>query len=443
MRFITKLYMSLVSVLGFGVLAWSAWSFFVLRPDARSPATLTVFFLLLFLCWLCCCLPLYIRDDCTVDLSFISILASTLLLGPEAAVLISAISFPFVVVPSPSGKGYQHIFNSSPRKTLFNIGDHALSYWIGGFFYHLAGGVAGNLTLPGILVPAALFVVGAMALNSTLMLTFFVLERQAKFYPTIFQMFLSLLPSVACTAPIGYFLAVLLSMHSGTWLAMLFMLPLLLARYSFKLFLSFKHQQSSMVEALTAALEAKDTYTKGHSSRVSTYACRIAQEMGLSPGQIDLLRTGAIFHDIGKIGIPDAILQKPGPLTPEERAIIQTHPLMGVSILENIDAYKEILDFVRYHHERYDGGGYPDGCKGDNLPLAVYILGVADSYDAITSARPYCKARTPLDAARILRAEAGKQFHPEVARVAAGLAETGELSPLPVPAPQPTEGVAC
>ena len=428
MRPVSKAYLACVGCLGTAALVWSGWSFFVRQSSQWNSDTLWTLLLLLFLSWICCCLPLYIRDDCTVDLSFISILASTLLLGPEAAVLVSAISFPFVVVSTPDGKHHQHLFNTSPLKTFFNIGDHALSYWVGGLFYYLAGGVPGDISLPGVLLPALLFILTAMFFNSVVMLLFYMLEHHAPFYPTIFQMFLGLLPSVACSSSIGYFLSMLLMMRAGGWLALLFMLPLLLARYSFKLCLSFQRQQHSMVEALTAALEAKDTYTKGHSSWVSAYACRIAQEMKLPAKRIERLRTGALFHDLGKIGIPDSILQKPGPLTPEERTVIQTHPLRGVGILENMGAYKDILIFVRSHHERYDGGGYPDGTAGDALPLEVYILGAADSYDAITSARPYCTARTPRDAGCILRAEAGKQFHPAVALVTAALAESGELT---------------
>ena len=428
MRPATRGYACTAGVLGLVTVLLSALVLLRDRLPHWGGRELGGFFLLIFLCWLCCCLPLYIREDCTVDLSFLCILTATLLLGPEAAVVVSAITFPFVVVSSPDGKSRQHLFNSSPVKTLFNIGDHALSYWAGGLVYYLAGGTPGDISLPGVLLPAALYIVAAMVVNAVLALFYFVLENQTKFFPTIFQMFLSLLPSVACTAPIGYFLALLLSMRSGIWLSLLFMLPLLLARYSFKLFLSAKRQQDSMVESLTAALEAKDTYTKGHSSRVSAYAVRIAGEMGVSAKRIARLRTGAVFHDIGKIGIPDAVLQKPDHLSEKEWAIIRTHPLTGVGILEKIDAYKDILIFVRSHHERYDGGGYPDGTGRDQLPLDVYILGAADAYDAITSDRPYCSGRSPLEAARILREESGKQFHPEVARVAARLAETGELA---------------
>ena len=162
---------------------------------------------------------------------------------------------------------------------------------------------------------------------------------------------------------------------------------------------------------------------------MAQYSTLIAQEMGLSQKRVNRLQNGAVFHDIGKIGIPDAILQKPGRLTDAERLEIQQHPIIGVDILKNIDAYRDILDLVRHHHERYDGGGYPDGTVGEQISLEVYILGAADAYDAITSDRPYCKGRSPEVAARILREEAGKQFHPQVAMVAAAMIEDGRLAP--------------
>ena len=427
MRGRTKLYLLFIGLIGSAAVLYSAWACFFSPERAVRNTQLPIFLFLLFLCWLCSCLPVYIRDDCTVDLSFLGILAAVLLVGPEGAVLISAVSFPFVVVSAPDGSRHEHILNTAPIKTFFNIGDHALSYALGGLAFHLAGGVAGNMALPGVLLQMAAFLFVAMAANAFLMLFFFMLEHDVKFYPTIFQMFLSLLPSVVCCAPIGYFLALLLHSPSGIWMSLLFMLPLLLARYSFKLFLAAQQQQQNLLRAFATALDAKDTYTQGHSKRVSLYAERIATEMGLSPHRIERLRLGAAFHDLGKIGIPDSILQKPSTLTFEEREVIQGHPVTGVNILKDIVSYKDLLPYVRHHHERYDGKGYPDHIGGDDIPLEIYILGAADAYDAITSERPYCKGRTPQMAGRILWEEAGKQFHPAVARVAAGLAESGEL----------------
>ena len=433
----TKIYMGAINTLGLLVGLRAAWRFFFCNDLFWQDGGLGIFLVLLLLCWGCCCLPLYLRDDCTVDLSFISILASVLLLGTEGAVTVCLITYPFVIAPLPDGKHYGHIFNTQLSKTLFNLGCRNLSVAAGGMCYTLAGGVGGDITLPGVLIPALLFILVAMLVNVLVVMFYFFFAQRIKLLPTFFQMFFGLAPSIACTAPIGYFLAALFSRGGGLWLAILFMFPLLLARFSFKLYLDGKQHQYHIVQALTAALEAKDTYTEGHSQRVGDYAVAIAREMGLRERQVQLLRSGAVFHDIGKIGVPDSILQKPGPLTPEERAVIQQHPEKGVRILKNLDGYEQIIPLVLHHHEFYDGRGYPGGTKGDDIPLVVYILGVADAYDAITSDRPYRAGRTPREAARILREEAGKQFHPDVAAVGARMADAGMLD-----RPESAAGVA-
>ena len=148
---------------------------------------------------------------------------------------------------------------------------------------------------------------------------------------------------------------------------------------------------------------------------MSLYSVRIAQKMGLSGARVRRLETAAIFHDIGKIGVPDSILGKPGMLTPEERAVIQQHPATGVSILQNMDTYEDIIPLVLHHHEFFDGRGYPDGASGDDLPLETYILGAADAYDAITSDRPYRRGMSRQRAVEILQTEPG-QFDQEVVR---------------------------
>lgn len=423
----SKWYMYFINTLGLATAVYCGWRFLVLSSGPWTPAYWGVFLTLVLLSWGCCCLPLYLRDDCRVDLSFISILATVLVLGPEAAVLIKAITYPFVVVHAPDGKTREHILNTAPVKTLFNMGNHCISCGVGGIVYYAAGGVPGNISLPYILPPALLFIVAAMLSNVVVILIYFMLTQRVKIYPTVFQMFFSLLPSIGLSAPIGYFLAMLLRMEGGAWLALLFMLPLLLARYSFKLYLDSQKHQEQIIRTLTAALEAKDTYTEGHSQRVEQYAVQIARQMGLSPKQCSALSVAALFHDIGKIGVPDSILQKPGALTPEERSVIQTHPATGVRILEQLSGYEKIVPLVLHHHEFFDGRGYPGRAPGEELPLETYILSVADAYDAITSDRPYRKGRTPAQAAQILREEAGKQFHPDVAAVAADMAEAGLL----------------
>ena len=430
---VTKWYMVFICALGMVISVYSVWRFFFLHASSDQGVRLTTFAVLLLLSWLCYCLPLYIRDDCTVDLSFISILASVLTMGPEAAVVISLISYPLSVIPAPDGKDHIHIFNTAPIKTLFNISNRSISYAVGGIAYYALGAVPGAISLPGILPPAILYIVLSMAANVVVILFYYKFSQDLDLSTVVVPMILGLLPSIALSAPIGYFLALLLLMNNGAWLALLFMLPLLLARYSFKLYLDGQRQQYSIIQAFAAALEAKDTYTQGHSSRVAAYTVQIATAMGLPERRIRRLSDAAVLHDIGKIGVPDSILQKPAALTPEERAVIQRHPQTGVDILRNLDSYQELLPLILHHHEFYDGRGYPDGTKGDEISLDTYILGVADAFDAITSDRPYRDGRSPQAAAAILRAESGKQFHPKVVETVAAMVERGELGPDRIP----------
>ena len=441
MRSVTKWYTGFITGLGLLVGAGCVWRFFTQRAGTWTPALLLTFLVLLLLYWGCCCLLLYLRDDCTVDLSFLSVLAAVLLLGPEAAVVINLITYFFVVVPSPDGRGYEHARNTALYKTFFNLSMRNLSYMAGGLVYYAAGGIPGSISLPGVLPSALLFIALSMIANVFIIVIYFRCEGLAKIYPTFFQMFGGLLPSIGLSAPIGYFLAMLLTMRGGVWLALLFMLPLLLARYSFKLYLTSQKHQEQIIRTLTAALEAKDTYTEGHSQCVSEYTVKRARRLGLSAARVKTLETAAIFHDIGKSGVPDSILQKPGILTPEERSVIRGHPEQGVHILESLDGYQDIIPLVLHHHEFYDGRGYPGGTSGEEIPLDTYILSAADAYDAITSDRPYRAGRTPAAAAAILREEAGKQFHPQVALVVAEMAESGELSrPESEPSAAPAKG---
>jgi putative two-component system response regulator len=171
------------------------------------------------------------------------------------------------------------------------------------------------------------------------------------------------------------------------------------------------------VLALASALESKDTGTREHSQRVQRYATELA--LVVDPALVEDASTeyGFLLHDVGKIGIPDRVLQKPGPLTPEERALIQTHPILGEQVLGNVAFLRgEGLCVVRNHHERWDGAGYPDGLAGTDIPLGARVFAVADSLDAMTSDRPYRQALPWDEAAAEIHAQAGKQFCPTVVR---------------------------
>jgi putative nucleotidyltransferase with HDIG domain len=168
------------------------------------------------------------------------------------------------------------------------------------------------------------------------------------------------------------------------------------------------------IRALAAALDARDPYTAGHSERVSVVSVAIGRQLGLAGEAVEIVRLGALLHDIGKIGIPDDVLRKPGALTAAEYDTIKQHPVLGAIILRSVPFLARHLEIVELHHERPDGRGYPYGLRGDAIPLAARIVHVADAYDAMTSARAYRRARPAGDALRELWRCAGTEFHAEI-----------------------------
>lgn len=168
------------------------------------------------------------------------------------------------------------------------------------------------------------------------------------------------------------------------------------------------------IESLRLAVDAKDAYTKNHSDRVSYYSVMIGKQLGLSDNELEILKQGALFHDIGKIGIPDAILQKPGKLTDEEYDDIKNHPSIGAKILAPAKIFSDLVPMVLHHHERYDGRGYPVGLSGEDIPLMARIVCVADSFDAMTSDRSYRPRFKVIDALEEVEKCKGAQFDPLV-----------------------------
>ena len=149
------------------------------------------------------------------------------------------------------------------------------------------------------------------------------------------------------------------------------------------------------IKMISAAIDEKDPYTRGHSDKVTEYSVAIARNLGLSEEEVYKVQVAAALHDVGKIGIRDEILRRPGHLTPEEYEMMKQHPLKGAYIMSPVEQLKDMLPGMLYHHERLDGGGYPQGLKGDKIPLMARIIAVADTFDAMTSARPYQEAMGP------------------------------------------------
>jgi cyclic di-GMP phosphodiesterase len=178
--------------------------------------------------------------------------------------------------------------------------------------------------------------------------------------------------------------------------------------------LKLKHRTDELERAeavlfsLARSIEGKDPYTHGHCERLSQYSARLGEQLGLSEDQITALRRAGVVHDVGKIAVPDAILLKPARLTPDEWAIMREHPVIGERICSPLKSFRLVLPIIRHHHEKLDGSGYPDGLRGDAIPVTARVLQVVDVYDALTTDRPYKKAFSNTDALKTMKEEVEK-----------------------------------
>ncbi len=185
------------------------------------------------------------------------------------------------------------------------------------------------------------------------------------------------------------------------------------------------------VRALAEAIDAKDPYTRGHSERVAAYAATIAAEMGLSPGEVERVRLSALLHDVGKIGVDDRIIRKPTALSEEEFQIMKTHPIKGAAIMAAIPQLADVIPGMKYHHEKYSGGGYPEGLRGEEIPLQARIVTVADTFDAMTTTRPYQQAMETDYVVERIRNYAGARYDPLVVEAFVRAYAKKDLAPIP------------
>jgi HD-GYP domain-containing protein (c-di-GMP phosphodiesterase class II) len=183
------------------------------------------------------------------------------------------------------------------------------------------------------------------------------------------------------------------------------------------------------IRTLAAAIDAKDRYTRGHSERVSSYSMAISKHLGLSQEEVFRVHIAAILHDVGKLGIKDGILNKPGGLSDEEFEVMRKHPAIGAQIMSPIRMLKDIIPGIRNHHETWDGNGYPDGLEGEQIPMVARIIGIADTFDAMTTTRPYQQAMTLEYVLSKMKAMSGSRFDPMVIDAFMAAVKAGDISP--------------
>ena len=411
-------YVALISVLGMIGMAFCARQVWL---DGRT-AHLSVLVSMLILCTLCRSLPIYMRSDQAIDVSILSIVAICLYEGPAAAVVMYFLSSFFSVDKSAGdGKTYT-IYNIPLYKTIFNLANVSLAVLVPALVCRGLGITAGDLRFPQVILPTVIYAVGAFLINALIMMLLFYLNGQISLREALAQI-VGLTPNVLAAMPISLLLAMLYAIPSGEWIVLLMLLPLMLARYAWKLYLDSRGQQMRMIQVLVSTMEAKDPYTQGHSRRVCDYSVQIARAMHLRESQVEQIREGAVLHDLGKIGVDDRILRKPEALTEEERVAMERHPEIGVAIIRDLRLRPEVVEMIHDHHRRYDGSGYPRREGAEKSGLYARILSVADAYDAMTSDRTYRNGMPMEEAVGILRKNAGTQFDPEIVEVFAGLLE--------------------
>lgn len=301
---------------------------------------------------------------------------------------------------------------AAPIKALFNASQVGIMSIAAVTVFNLIGGNP-QLDTISIILPFLAMYLAYWLTNTVLISVLFSLIERKSFWVFLrneirgFYLQQGLMMVINCT--------VLASYHAfGLWAMILLVVVLLLVRYAMA---AYDHARSfyiRIIQLLTGVMEAQDRFTHGHSERVAHYAMAVGQSLRLPDAQLDLLRTAALLHDVGKMKIPREVLHKPSRLTDEEFDLVKEHPVIGAEWVGKLDPRGNLAKTIRHHHERWDGKGYPDGISGHDIPDLARIITVVDAFDAMTSDRPYRSSMSPERALAILRENAGTQFDPRV-----------------------------
>ncbi|MDK2822898.1 MAG: hypothetical protein PWQ67_2011 [Clostridia bacterium] len=339
-----------------------------------------------------------------VSVSFPIQIAALILFGPLVPMISEFFSTLIRFLKRKKTERYKEIFNGSQLIVSIYIAGLLTNGWMERqdlfFDFH-------ELTI-SFLVSLIYFVV-----NTILVTIVISLSQKAKLIDIWTTNFRLLTPHYLTLAPLGFIVA-LIYYYIGIFGIILFLIPLLLARHSFKLYLEMRENYLNTIETLVKSIEAKDVYTCGHSERVARYSVAIGKELGLDAISLEQLNYLALLHDIGKVAVSDKILNKMEKLNDEEFNIVKHHPEIGAQIAKNIKLLKDYQNAILHHHERWDGVGYPSKLKGEDIPLFSRIIAVADSFDAMTSDRPYRKALEYSTAINEITLCSGKQFDPQI-----------------------------
>ncbi len=374
-------------------------------------------------------LPVFLFRNSAVSVAFAATIATYVLYGTGVAMWVNTVSAA-VNAFTPKRKPF--------KKAVFNTGVLAISAYLASTTYQLLGGDVPPRDIVVTILAVAVSGFVYFLVNSALTAGVIALTTEMTFVRVFRENYSWMVVNYLATAVNGAALA-LAYQALQFFGAVTFVMPLGVAWYSFKLYMLKSSEvrrrndellglnavledsnvrlgqaHMSIVGALVGALEAKDRYTEGHSAATMLHAVALARKLNLPDEDIAAVQLAALFHDIGKIGIPDQILSKPGPLDDQEWAEMKNHTRIGSALLEHVPSLEHVRPIVQAHHERYDGKGYPLGLNADQIPLAAQVISVADSYHAMTSTRSYRRALSRSHAIAELRRNAGTQFNPIV-----------------------------
>lgn len=374
----------------------------------------------------------------TISIAYIFVFSTLLVYGVTESILAS-------IVSALTASLFNTKRKNPPHRIFFNVAVTALTSAGAANIFILMHGTPGHIKVPDCLIPVILYTFSFYVLNTFLVSAAISLAKSENIVTVWKENYLwTAINYFAAGSSIALLLTYLL--QSFNFFIFLLSLPLLYISYDvFKIYLSRieedkRHNKEladlyfSIIEALARAIDAKDQTTEKHLRRVQDIALAIGQEMGMERKELEALKAASLLHDVGKIAVPEYILSKPGKLTPEEFKKMSIHPAIGADILETVPFPYAIGPLVRYHHERFDGRGYPEGLKGEEIPLGARILTIVDCYEALTTDRPYRKALSKEEAKEFMLREAGKQFDPELAKI---LAENLERFDVPYEKQEP------
>lgn len=304
--------------------------------------------------------------------------------------------------------------NADITKLLFNFGQFTISISGAWLVYEYAGGTIIKSPASAHIIPLAMAALSYFVFNSFIVSTVIAFEKKSSILDMWLNNFRWAMPNYLAQTPLGFLMA-MVYYQIGWWAVTFIMFPLFVAYWAYKLYMDMRKEQLSVIQALAAAVEARDPYTEKHSQRMANYAMETARELGCSIYQTEIIRYAAILHDIGKIGVSDAVLSKEQSFTEADWVTIKKHSAIGGEILSQVGgSFVEVSRIVYHHHERYNGSGYPVGLSGKNIPLGSRIISVVDTYDAMISRRPYRDMLPKEKAIEELAKHAGTQFDEKV-----------------------------